>query len=222
VHESRALAIQLCTLEVLARHGVSRQLVDCGNRAVRLRMHLRGRTISLRLFDLGMADTAHPYLLFVSQAETEHILGEHLARYGVLVERGSELVAIDQADGQVTCQLRDHDGQAETVRCRYLVGCDGAHSTVRQQAGIAFEGAAYPQTFLLADLEVDGLEASAARVYLSEAGMLFFFPLGAPPPGGCSPCDQQPTAAPRSRWGSSRPSPTAAPPRRCGCTTRSG
>jgi hypothetical protein len=66
------------------------------------------------------------------------------------------------------------------VRARYVVGCDGAHSTVRTQAGIAFEGHAYPQTFLLADLEVDGLEPGAAHTYLTAAGMLFFFPLGTP------------------------------------------
>ncbi len=60
MHESRALAVQPRTLEVLARHGVARELVDCGNRAVQLRMHLARRTISLRLFDFGIADTAYP------------------------------------------------------------------------------------------------------------------------------------------------------------------
>lgn len=60
------------------------------------------------------------------------------------------------------------------------MGCDGAHSTVRAQAGIGFEGFAYPQTFLLADLEVDGLEPGAVHTYMTGAGMLFFFPLGSP------------------------------------------
>ncbi|HZD03134.1 MAG TPA: FAD-dependent monooxygenase [Actinomycetes bacterium] len=180
VHESRALAIQPRTLEVLARHGLTRELVDCGNPAVQLRMHLRRRTISLRLFDLGLSDTAYPYLLFLSQAETERILGEHLARHGVLVERGAELVSIDPTEEDVTCRLRHHDGRHETVRASYVVGCDGARSTVRQRVGIAFEGDAYPQTFLLADLEVDGLEPGAAHTWMTEAGMLFFFPLGCP------------------------------------------
>jgi 2-polyprenyl-6-methoxyphenol hydroxylase-like FAD-dependent oxidoreductase len=180
VHESRALAIQPRTLEVLGRHGLARQLVECGNPAVQLRMHMGRHTVALPLFDLGIADTAHPYLLFLSQAETERILGEHLARHGVLVERGTELIGVDAADGHVTCRLRRGDGRHETVRARYLVGCDGANSTVRQQAGIPFEGAAYPQTFVLADLEVDGLEAGAAHAYMAEAGMVFFFPLGAP------------------------------------------
>jgi 2-polyprenyl-6-methoxyphenol hydroxylase-like FAD-dependent oxidoreductase len=81
-----------------------------------------------------------------------------------------------------------------------VVGCDGAHSTVRRQAGIGFEGAAYPQTFLLADLEVDGLEPDAAHAWLAGAGMAFFLPLGEPatwrllamrPPDGQIPSDAE-------------------------------
>ncbi|MGW0476298.1 FAD-dependent monooxygenase [Streptomyces coeruleorubidus] len=53
-------------------------------------------------------------------------------------------------------------------------------STVRTQADIGFEGYAFPQTFLLADLEVDGLERGAVHTYMTESGILFFFPLGSP------------------------------------------
>src|SRR5687768_15007136 len=92
VHESRALAIQPRTLEVLAGLGVTGQLVAAGNPAVQVRMHVRGRVLSLPLFDLGLADTAYSYLLFLSQAETERILQEQLTAAGVSVERGVELV----------------------------------------------------------------------------------------------------------------------------------
>jgi 2-polyprenyl-6-methoxyphenol hydroxylase-like FAD-dependent oxidoreductase len=47
VHESRALAIQPCTLEVLAGLGVTDELVACGNSAVQLRMHARGRELAM-------------------------------------------------------------------------------------------------------------------------------------------------------------------------------
>jgi 2-polyprenyl-6-methoxyphenol hydroxylase-like FAD-dependent oxidoreductase len=180
VHESRALAIQPRTLEVLAGLGVTSALLDHGRRAVQLRLHLPRRVVSLRLFDLGLADTAYPFLLFCSQAQTERILGDHLARHDVTIERATELVELTPAVEHVGCRLRHPDGRQETIAARYVVGCDGAHSTVRQQAGIDFEGAAYPQTFLLADLEVGGLEPGAAHTYLTGAGMLSFFPLGDP------------------------------------------
>jgi 2-polyprenyl-6-methoxyphenol hydroxylase-like FAD-dependent oxidoreductase len=204
VHESRALAIQPRTLEVLAGLGITPTLLERGQRAVQLRLHLARRVVSLRLFDLGLADTAYPFLLFLSQAETERVLGDHLTQQGVWTERGTELVGLDPAAEHVTCRLRHPDGREETVTARYVVGCDGAHSTVRHQAGIGFRGGTYPQTFLLADLEVDGLEPGAAHAYLTGAGMLFFFPLGTPatwrmlamrPPGDQTPADAEVTLA---------------------------
>jgi 2-polyprenyl-6-methoxyphenol hydroxylase-like FAD-dependent oxidoreductase len=177
VHESRALAIQPRTLEVLNGSGVSDDLVEYGNKTVRVRIHAGNRETGAPLFDLGLPDTAYPYLLFLSQAETERILDEHLAAAGVTVERGVELV--DLADGADTAAatLRHRDGSDEQVSAGYVVGCDGAHSTVRRLAGIGFTGGAYPQTFVLADLEADGVQPGAAHAFLSGTGMLFFFPL---------------------------------------------
>jgi 2-polyprenyl-6-methoxyphenol hydroxylase-like FAD-dependent oxidoreductase len=181
VHESRALAVQPRTLEVLRALEISEQLVERGNDAVQLRLHFGERVVPIRLFDVGLEDTAYPFLLFVSQAETEAVLNEHLAERGVEVERGVNLVTFSTDELQVTCTLRHRDGSSEQVRARYLVGCDGAHSSVRQGAGIPFEGGRYPHTFALGDLEVDGgLEHGAAHAFIGGPGMLFFFPLGRP------------------------------------------
>ncbi|HEV8653245.1 MAG TPA: FAD-dependent monooxygenase [Actinomycetes bacterium] len=181
VHESRALAVQPRTLEVLRGLGVAQELVARGNDAVWVQLHAGDRAVRVRLFGLGLTDTAYPFLLFVSQAETEAVLHDHLAAGGVRVERGVELVAFDAGAEAVTCTLRHGDGRTEQVRTRYLAGCDGAHSTVRRGAGIPFAGGAYPQTFALADLEVDGgLDRDTAYAYLGQTGILFFFPLGRP------------------------------------------
>ncbi len=180
VHESRALAIQPRTLEVLAGLGVTEQLVAAGNRNVGLHLHARGRVVPAPLFDLAGADTSYPYLLFLSQAETERILGEHLTAAGVAVERGIELVDLAQDGDEMAATLRHRDGSDERLAVSYVVGCDGAHSSVRTMAGIGFEGGTYPQTFVLADLEADGIEPGRVHVYLSDAGMLFFFPLLTP------------------------------------------
>jgi 2-polyprenyl-6-methoxyphenol hydroxylase-like FAD-dependent oxidoreductase len=61
-----------------------------------------------------------------------------------------------------------------------VVGCDGAHSRVRHLAGIGFAGGEYPQTFVLADAEAEGIEPAATHVFLSEHGNLAFLPLGGP------------------------------------------
>ncbi|MFJ4821284.1 FAD-dependent monooxygenase [Streptomyces sp. NPDC088801] len=178
--ESRAPAIQPRTLEMLSAFGVADDLVDRGSPAVRLHLHLPRRVLRVPLFDVGCDDTPYPFLLFLPQSETEATLAAHLAGRDVTVERGTELLGAEPEGEYVTCRLRRRDGTGETVRARYVVGCDGAHSTVRARAGIDFEGYAYPQTFLLADLEADGLEQGAAHTYLTAAGLLFFFPLGTP------------------------------------------
>src|SRR2546423_3563555 len=180
VHESRALAIQPRTLEVLAPIGVSDELVALGNPGVRLTLHTRARVVDLPLFDLGLEDTAYPYLLFLSQAETERVLGEWLAERGVQVERGIALTGLHIDAEGATATLHPADGREEHTSARFVVGCDGGHSAVRDAAGIAFEGSSYPQSFLLADLEADGIEPGAAHVFLSRAGMLFYFPLVRP------------------------------------------
>jgi 2-polyprenyl-6-methoxyphenol hydroxylase-like FAD-dependent oxidoreductase len=181
VHESRALVVQPRTLEVLRALGISEQLVARGNDAVQLWLHFGERVVPIRLFDVGLDDTAYPFLLFISQAETEAVLNEHLAEHGIEVERGVELVTFSTGEHYVTCTLRHRDGSTEQLRARYLVGCDGAHSRIRSGARIPFEGGRYPHTFALGDLEVDGeLERDAAHAFIGTPGMLFFFPLGRP------------------------------------------
>jgi FAD binding domain-containing protein/aromatic ring hydroxylase-like protein len=101
--------------------------------------------------------------------------------FGVRPERRVDLVGFQTDLDGLTCTLRDDDGRTEQVRTRYLVGCDGANSTVRRVAQIPFEGGVYPQPFVLADLEVDGgLDADSAHAFLGQEGILFFFPLVRP------------------------------------------
>jgi len=182
VRESRALAIQPRSLEVLAGLGVTDELVACGNPAVQLRIHVRGRDLAVPLFDLGLDDTAYPYLLFLSQAETERVLAGYLAAAGVLVERGVELAGLSDTADAAVATLRHRDGRDEVIPVYFVAGCDGARSTVRRLAGIPFEGSSYPQTFVLADVDADGVEPGAAHAFVADSGVLFFFPLGRPAP----------------------------------------
>jgi 2-polyprenyl-6-methoxyphenol hydroxylase-like FAD-dependent oxidoreductase len=182
VHESRALAVQPRTLEILRPFGVTAALLDRGNRAVRLRITAGRRVTHLPLFDIGTEDTEYPFLLFVSQAETEAALGAHLAEHDVDVLRRTTFESFREDGDELLCSLRRPDGGPRTVRARYLVGCDGAHSTVRRLAGISFRGGRYPQTFILADLRADGVELGAVNAYLGPDGPFFLFPLGRPAP----------------------------------------
>jgi 2-polyprenyl-6-methoxyphenol hydroxylase-like FAD-dependent oxidoreductase len=185
-HESRALGVQARTLELLQSIGLGDALVAQGNPSARLMVHVEGRVAAeAELGRVAGTDTKYPFILFVSQAETERLLGEHLGSRGVAVERGVELVDFSPNGDRVECTLRHSDGRREAVRVRYLVGCDGAHSTVRKGAGIAFEGEAYLQDFMLGDVEVDAsadvsFVPNALHPCIGRHGIAIFFPLGRP------------------------------------------
>jgi 2-polyprenyl-6-methoxyphenol hydroxylase-like FAD-dependent oxidoreductase len=133
--ESRALAVQARTLELLDTVGLGDPLVALGRTSTRLVLHFGARAVAaVQLGNIGATDTRFPFILFVSQAETERLLGEHLSGAGVTIERGVELVQFDDRGTHVACVLQHQDGREESVRASYLVGCDGAHSAVRRLA----------------------------------------------------------------------------------------
>src|SRR5688500_1073648 len=77
--ESRALAVQARTLEILQSVRLADALVTRGNPSARLVLHFEGgRSAEVRLGGFAVGDTRFPFILFVSQAETEAILGAHL------------------------------------------------------------------------------------------------------------------------------------------------
>jgi 2-polyprenyl-6-methoxyphenol hydroxylase-like FAD-dependent oxidoreductase len=59
---------------------------------------------------------------------------------GVTLRYGCEFLSLEQDALGVTAQLRNPDGSAAALRAKYLAGCDGGSSTVRQQLGIALQG----------------------------------------------------------------------------------
>jgi 2-polyprenyl-6-methoxyphenol hydroxylase-like FAD-dependent oxidoreductase len=89
--------------------------------------------------DFSRLGTSPLHILSVPQRQLERVLEARLAELGGTVRRGHELTALAQDDGAVTLDARGPDG-AYQLRARYLVGCDGAHSLVRKQAGIGFPG----------------------------------------------------------------------------------
>jgi 2-polyprenyl-6-methoxyphenol hydroxylase-like FAD-dependent oxidoreductase len=178
--KSRALAVQARSLELLQKHGLADPLVEAGQRAVHAQFILgSGRKYEVDLGDIGADDTPFPFVLFVSQAETEHVLETALSEVDHQVQWSVELTAtLDAGDG-IVATLRHQDGREEKVRTRYLIGCDGAHSTVRRTAGIAFEGAPYHQDFILADVDVewkDEMRHDSLELFLPSRGVLVVFP----------------------------------------------
>ncbi|MCP2163227.1 FAD-dependent monooxygenase [Goodfellowiella coeruleoviolacea] len=92
----------------------------------------------LPLHVLGAANPMH--LLPINQRDLERVLAERAAELGADVRRGWDVLSLRQTDDHVEVVARGADGAEATFTARYLVGCDGGHSLVRKQAGIAFPG----------------------------------------------------------------------------------
>jgi 2-polyprenyl-6-methoxyphenol hydroxylase-like FAD-dependent oxidoreductase len=119
-----------------------------------------GRQILIPV-DFSELPTKHPYTLMLSQADTERLLLERLHELGGGVIRPKTLSRLTpDADG-VTAAFDD----GETIRASYVVGADGMHSTVREQAGIGFTGGEFAESFTLADVRLAG-EAPSDEVIL--------------------------------------------------------
>ncbi|XXF76695.1 FAD-dependent monooxygenase [Myxococcaceae bacterium GXIMD 01537] len=177
--ESRALAVQARTLEVLEHLGVLEDMRRHARPVQNFWVFARGRPL-LRL-NLRGQDTPHPYALILPQAETERALEERARSLGVTVERGWTLTGLEQDAAGVTATLTLADGGTEQCRARWVVGCDGAHSTVRKALGLDFEGQRLEGTFTLADLRLEGL-------LVQDGVYAFLTPDG---PLGCIPLPEQ-------------------------------
>jgi hypothetical protein len=89
-----------------------------------------------------------------------------------------ELVSFVEGPDSVVCQVRHADGHEESVKASWLIGCDGAHSSVRKSAGMPFTGHAEPNDWMLADIHIQGVLAEdEVSVFLHAKGALIFFPI---------------------------------------------
>jgi 2-polyprenyl-6-methoxyphenol hydroxylase-like FAD-dependent oxidoreductase len=167
----RATGVQVRTMEIWERLGLVAEAIDAGVWLRGARLFINGQPAGVTVFDLARDLPDVPYgKLFLPEYETERILAEHLDHCGVDVRRSTPLLDVREQEDGIVATLGEPDGTTETVKARYLVGCDGAHSTVRHHLGLGFEGVADPATYMVADVELDGaLERGVVYSFLHVA-----------------------------------------------------
>jgi 2-polyprenyl-6-methoxyphenol hydroxylase-like FAD-dependent oxidoreductase len=175
---SRALILHPRTLEVLRPLGVTEPLLVRADIAPEACLHLGAHVVRARLAELALTDTAFPHLSLVRQMDVETVLAQALANHGVEVERGTELIAVEDSAASARATLRSPAGLEES-EWDFVAGCDGPESTVRRAVGIEWHGARYRQEVVLADLELDAdLASGVAHVVAGRHGLVFLFALG--------------------------------------------
>jgi len=99
---------------------------------------------------------AHTPSVVFTQPPVERVLRAHALSFDcVTVELGQTMTQLTQDAGGATLALMGDDGRASSVRARYVIGCDGASSTVRSQVGITLEDLDFDEPWLVVDVLVN-------------------------------------------------------------------
>ncbi len=178
---SKALVVWSRTLELMDRMGGTQAFLAAGLRARGMTLRSGGRVLG----GIRFSDVASPYDfgLMIPQRDTERLLGDHLRALGVGIERRVALTGFAQAPETVEARLVDAEGREQRVGTPFLIGCDGAHSTVRHGLDLAFRGAPQGDDWLLADIRLAGEAAppgDEVSIDLHRDGPFVIFPI----PGG--------------------------------------
>ena len=168
---SKAIAIQARTLETFQRMGIHREFLEEGLKLKASNIYCGQK--KLAEIHLNQIPSSFPFVLSVPQSRTEAILIGHLNKLGCKIERSTALESFEEKDGIIFANTGN-----EVIQTKYLIGCDGPHSTIRKDLGYAFKGKLFPDIFSLADVEITwDLSPKELHVFLENDGIMAALPL---------------------------------------------
>ncbi|TFK72427.1 FAD/NAD(P)-binding domain-containing protein [Pluteus cervinus] len=197
VFTSRAMAIHAATLEALESIGCADQMANRGIQSQGVTVCDRKSQLLTPGFTTLAPYTKYPYVLFLPQHITEEILEQTLENMGTKVIRSHKVVSLQDSGVEGVTSVHFENGSV--INARYIIGADGARSTVRQLSGINFtdpdgeasdtENAA-PQ-MVLADVVFNttspALPVDTAYSVMCSEGFILCFPLPKPLEGDETP-----------------------------------
>jgi len=179
---SKAIGLQYRVSEVLARLGIVDRFIALGGSPTTVNLYAgREPLVQLRFVaprNASGRDAFEPRAILIPQNQTEALLIDYLEELGGSIEWRTTFVGYDGRPDGVVSRVTRHDSSCEEIQSTWLVSCEGAHSMVRKQAGIAFRGKTYPLAFFMADVRLKGsLPHEENHVWLHAAGSLAALPL---------------------------------------------
>ena len=176
---SKAIGVQARTLEIYDQLKLAQPAIERGTIASRVRLieggELRGE---MHLANFGKDLSEFPYMLMLEQSKNEELLYEFIRSHNRDVSWKTELESFSQDESGVTAEVKLPSGESQTIRGKYLVGCDGAKSVIRRDLGLTFEGSTFERLFYVADARVDWeFPHDALHVCLAREVFVAFFPM---------------------------------------------
>lgn len=171
INQSRGLTIHGRTLEVLSLRGIEDRFLAVSKPIMEAHYAVLHTKLDYRIFD-----SRFPFTLFIPQETTEALIEEYARELGVEIVRGATVEEVRSLHDHV--EVRGSGDGAFNFTGRCVVGCDGAHSIVRSQAGIEFDG--YPATgpWFLGDFVLGSPPSVPLLSAFNEHGCALIAPLG--------------------------------------------
>jgi 2-polyprenyl-6-methoxyphenol hydroxylase-like FAD-dependent oxidoreductase len=149
----RATVVHARSLQILEALGIVDGVLDAGVRTRASRIYSDGGLLGE--VDLGLTGSRYGFQVGLSEEVTESVLTAHLEAHGGAVTRSTALVGLQAGEDAVTAML-ERDGERRDVVVRWVVGCDGTHSAVREAVGIDFPGTDIDARWGVFDATLDG------------------------------------------------------------------
>ena len=176
VDRSRAVDVQSRTLEAFNDMGVSSAFLRRGRRITSLGVYDSPRRIAK--VEYKTKEAPFPFVVAIPQTETETILEQHLHALGGRVDRGVRFRTFEQRGDGVRVAVTERDGTEGVVEAGWIVGCDGAASTVRFEAKIEFVASGPARRFISADATMDwALPSDEVSLFLADDTFVLVLPL---------------------------------------------
>src|ERR1035437_4932912 len=176
---SGALIIQARSIEIFDQMGIAQKFINEGIIANHINILFNGKQLhKIPIKNIGTGISKFPYLLMVKQAKTEEILTDFINARGYYIEREHELLNLYQDSTGVTAELRNPDGNIESIKTPYLIATDGGKSIIRQQLNIPFIGKDHNKSLFIIDCKTD-LKSSEDDIFISVTNNSIsgFFPM---------------------------------------------
>ncbi len=188
--ESYALALHPSSLHLLETIGLGGDLVARGRRIDGVAIYDNQD----RRFEASYAsiEEVHSHSLVLPQSSLEAILKKAIDEHGIHIEWNSELTGFDEREesirarvvelkesavGYARTDMRRAPAGVREIHARFLIGCDGPHSTVRRLTGTRIAGYEAARHYRVFEFETDADLPNEVALVLHPAGEAVLWPM---------------------------------------------
>lgn len=169
--KSRAFGLSPLTLDMFDMRGIANKFIDIG-----IPCHFIPIGDGKSFINFKHANTNFPFLLSINQEVTEKILEQWALDCGTKIENGVEFIDCKQSESYVHIKCKK-DNKNLNYYSKYIVGCDGAYSKVRDIANISCSFYKNNKSLMHGDVKLNNPPKYGLFGKINKKGMVSVAPL---------------------------------------------